>query len=184
LTERRRVCIGALRGAFGVRGDVRLASYTENPCAVADYGALESEDGGRRFRIQSMRPLKTGFAARMDGIDSRGEAMALKGTKLFVPRDRLPATAAEEYYWADLMASEALDVGGASVGKVAAVHNFGAGDLLEVEPAQGGHSVLVPFTREAVPEVGAGWVRLAEWPPVDRMGGRPPPLPSRAPESA
>ena len=157
-----RVCIGALRGAFGVRGEVRLASFTAEPAAIGDYGDLEAEDGNCRFSIESLRPIKGGFAARMAGVSSREEAAALKGTRLFVARARLPEPEEDEYYWADLMGSEALDTNGARIGLVAGVHNFGAGDLLEIVPDGSGANEFVPFTHQDVPEVGPGRVVLAE----------------------
>ncbi len=168
--EADRICVGAVRGAFGVRGEVRLASYTAEPAAVGEYGALETEDGARRFSILSLRPVKGGFAARVRGVATREEAEALKGTRLFVARDRLPEPGEEEYYWADLLRCEALDRNGGRVGRVAGVHNFGAGDLLEIAPDDGGATEFVPFTRESVPQVDAGSVVLAEW-PGDRAAG-------------
>ena len=158
-----RVCIGALRGAFGVRGEVRLASFTTEPTAIGDYGDLEAEHGGRRFSIESLRPIKGGFAARMAGVSSREEAAALNGTRLFVARARLSEPEEDEFYWIDLVGSEALDATGARLGHVAGVHNFGAGDLLEIAPDNGGTNEFVPFTRRDVPEVGPGRVVLAAW---------------------
>ena len=169
-----RVCIGALRGAFGVRGEVRLASFTAEPVAIGNFGDLEAEDGSRRFSIESLRPIKGGFAARMAGVSSREEAAALKGTRLFVARSRLPEPEDGEFYWADLVGSEACDGNGTRIGRVAGVHNFGAGDLLEIEPDGVGTNEFVPFTHREVPEVGPGRVVLAEWRESVASGQRKP----------
>lgn len=167
-----RVCIGALRGAFGVRGEVRLASFTAEPGAIGDYGELETEDCSRRFSIESIRPIKGGFAARMQGVGCREEAEALKGTRLFVARDRLPKPGDEEFYWTDLLGSEAYCRDGARVGVVAGVHNFGAGDLLEILLDDGGTNEYVPFTKRDVPEVESGRIVLSAppGPKADRTG--------------
>ena len=170
-TVANRVCVGALRGAFGLRGEVRLASFTAEPGAIGEYGDLEAEDGGRRFSITSLRPIKGGFAARMDGVACPEEAAALKGTKLYVSRQRLPDPGDEEYYWTDLVGSEARDGTGTRIGRVAAVHNFGAGDLLEIAPDGGGANEFVPFTRRDVPDVRPGRIVLADWPGRCDPGG-------------
>jgi 16S rRNA processing protein RimM len=159
-----RVCVGAVRGSFGVRGEVRLASFTAEPGAIGGYGELEAEDGSRLFSIESLRPIKGGFAARMAGVACREEAAALRGTKLFVARDRLPEPGNDEYYWTDLAGSEAFDRDGTRIGRVAGVHNFGAGDLLEIALDDGGANEYVPFTHQDVPEVHKERVVLACWP--------------------
>ena len=165
-----RVCIGALRGAFGVRGEVRLASFTAEPGAIEDYGELESEDRSRLFSIESLRPIKGGFAARMEGVRCRKDAEALKGTRLFVARDRLPKPDDDEFYWTDLLGSEVHCRSGSRIGLVTGVHNFGAGDLLEIALDDGGANEYVPFTKRAVPEVEPGRIVLATPPGPEADG--------------
>ncbi|MHA3915128.1 ribosome maturation factor RimM [Halovulum sp. GXIMD14793] len=145
------ICVGAIAGAFGVRGEVRLKSFCADPGAIADYAPLTTEDGGTSYEVTITRPIKNGFAARLSGVPTREAAEALKGTRLYAPRDRLPALPDDEFYHTDLIGLEVFDTGGARLGKVSAVHDHGAGDLLEV--SFGGKSVLLPFTQEAVPTI-------------------------------
>ncbi|MEM6489877.1 MAG: ribosome maturation factor RimM, partial [Pseudomonadota bacterium] len=127
----KRVCVGAIAGAHGVRGDVRLKSFCADPAAIAAYGPVENEDGTRRFAIALGRPIKEGFAARLTGVDTRDAAEALRGTRLYVPRAALPALDDEEYYHADLIGLEVRDTGGARLGRVRAIYDHGAGDVIE-----------------------------------------------------
>jgi len=145
-------CVGALAGAFGVQGEVRLKSFCADPAAIAAYAPLVTEDG-RSFGVRITRPIPGAFAARLTGIATREEAEALKGTRLYAPRDRLPPLGDDEYYHADLIGLAVVDASGNGLGSVAAVHNFGAGDLIEVKPAQSNATVLLPFTEAAVPVV-------------------------------
>lgn len=147
-----RVCVGAIAGAFGVRGEVRLKSFCARPEAIADYGPLWTEDGSRSFTLRLLGPIPNGFSGRLSGITTREEAEALRGQRLYAGRDRLPPPDDDEFYHADLIGIEARDTGGALLGTVAAVLNHGAGDLLEIRRA-GADSVLVPFTRAIVPTV-------------------------------
>lgn len=159
----KRVCLGQVTGAHGVRGEVRLRSFTGVPEAIADYGPLEDESGARRFTILSLRPGKNALIARIEGVDSREAAEALKGVELWVDRAVLPEESEEgAYYHADLIGLVAINAEGAALGQVVAVHNFGAGDLLEVRPATGGQTVLVPFTEAIVPDLDleAGWMLM------------------------
>jgi 16S rRNA processing protein RimM len=165
-----RVCVGALAGAFGVRGEVRLKSFCAEPEAVADYGPLETEDGARRFEVTLVRPISGAFAARLSGVATREAAEALKGTRLYAPRDRLPPLAEDEFYHADLIGLEVRDTGGALIGTVRAVHDHGAGDLLEVT-RPGGESVLLPFTRAVVPTVDLSARRIVADPPEGLFDG-------------
>jgi 16S rRNA processing protein RimM len=165
-----RVCVGALAGAFGVRGEVRLKSFCAEPEAVADYGPLETEDGARRFEVTLVRPISGAFAARLSGVATREAADALKGTRLYAPRDRLPPLAEDEFYHADLIGLEVRDTGGALIGTVRAVHDHGAGDLLEVT-RPGGESVLLPFTRAVVPTVDLSARRIVADPPEGLFDG-------------
>lgn len=149
------ICIGAIAGAFGVTGEVRVKSFCAEPSDIASYGPLYSEDGAREFTLRLTRPVKDGYAARITGISTKEQADALRGTKLFAPRAALPVLPDDEFYHSDLIGLEAVDTGGAKRGRVAAVHNHGAGDILELRGAGAGPkgSVLVPFTRAIVPTV-------------------------------
>ncbi|WP_284263834.1 ribosome maturation factor RimM [Roseicyclus amphidinii] len=160
-----RVCVGTVAGAFGVRGEVRLKSFCAEPTDIAAYGPLTTEDGSRSFEITLTRPVKSGFAARLSGVPTKEAADALRGTRLYAPRDALPSLPDDEFYHADLIGLTALDTGGATLGKVAAVLNHGAGDLLELRGAGLKGSVLVPFTRAAVPTVDLATGRVIIDPP-------------------
>ena len=148
-----RICLGQIGAPHGVRGEVRLHSFTAEPKAIATYGPLETEDG-RVFKIESLRPAKHAFVAKLLGIDDRNAAERLANTKLYVSRERLPELAeADEFYHADLIGLRAVDYTGRECGTVVAVHNFGAGDLIELRPADGAQTELLPFDAVTVPEV-------------------------------
>lgn len=157
----RLVCIGAFAGAHGVRGEFKVRSFTEVPEDVAAYGPVCSEDGSRVFTLSLIRALKPGtLLARAPEIASREEAEALKGTKLFVPRNVLPAPEDEdEFYLEDLAGLTIRDESGVEIGRIKAVVNHGAGDIVEVKPATG-KVELYPFTKEIFPEIdiAGGWV--------------------------
>jgi len=147
------LCVGAISGSFGVQGEVRLKSFCTEPTAIADYGPLYTEDGSRSFAITLTRPVAGGLGARLSGIRTKEEADALRGTSLYVSRDKLPSLPDDEYYHADLIGLEARDTGGVVLGIVALVHNHGAGDLLELTGPGLKESLLVPFTLAVVPTV-------------------------------
>ncbi len=158
-----RVCLGQFGAAHGVRGEVRLRSFTSDPAAIANYGPLEAEDG-RVFEITSLRPARDHFVATLAGIGDRKAAERLANIKLYVPRDRLPAPEqADEFYHADLIGLTAVDRAGEKLGTVVAIHNFGAGDLIEVRPEAGGNTELVPFDETHVPvvDIAAGQIVVA-----------------------
>lgn len=161
-----RVCVGRIGAAHGTRGEVKLWSFTADPMAIADYGALENEDGTRSFEIETLRPGKGFLVARFAGVADRTAAEQLRNLDLYVARDRLPAPGPDEFYHADLIGLAVVDRQGASLGTVSAVHNFGAGDLLEVRPARGGMTVMLPFTEAVVPEVDIAGGRLLVDPPA------------------
>lgn len=161
-----RICVGAVAGAFGVRGEVRLKSFCADPAAIADYAPLTTEDGLRSFAITLTRQIPNGFAARLTGVATREEAEALRGLRLYADRARLPALADDEFYHADLIGLSVVDTGGAALGAVVAVHDHGAGDMLELRREGGGATVLLPFTREAVPTVDLRSGRIVADPPV------------------
>jgi len=161
-----RICVGAIAGSFGVKGEVRLKSFCAMPEDIASYGPLTSEDGVHSWTLRITRPVKGGFAARLAGVSNKEAADALKGTRLYAPRDALPALPDDEYYYTDLIGVEVVDTGGVSLGKVAAVMNHGAGDVLEVR-AHGQKPVLLPFTREVVPTVDLTAGRIVADPPEE-----------------
>jgi 16S rRNA processing protein RimM len=158
------VLLGEIGAAQGLKGEVRLRSYTEEPAAIARYGALEDE-AGRTVEILSVRVTPKALIARIKGITTRNAAEALNRTKLYVPRERLPARETDEWYHADLIGLSAIGQDGATIGTVVAVQNFGAGDLIEIKRTGGGATVLVPFTRDTVPEVDVEGGRLTLDPP-------------------
>ncbi len=155
-----RVCVGRIGAAHGTRGEVRLWVFTEDPDAIGRYGVLETADGARQFEIEALRRSKDFFVARFKDVSDRNAAERLRNVDLYVPRDRLPAPGADEFYHADMIGLAAQDAAGAPLGTVVAVHNFGAGDLLEIAPAAGGETVLVPFTAAMVPEVAIAQGRI------------------------
>jgi 16S rRNA processing protein RimM len=159
-----RICVGAIAGAFGVAGEVRLKSFCAEPEALASYGPLWSEDGKRSFTVKLTRPVAGGLGARLTGIATKEQADALRGTTLWVDRTRLPSLPDDEFYHADLIGLVVQDTGGAALGRVTAVHNHGAGDVLEIAQP-GGKVLLLPFTRAAVPTVDLTAGRIVADPP-------------------
>lgn len=145
-----RVCVGAVAGVHGVRGAVRIKTFTEQPKALAEYSGL-TDDRGRAVHLNIKEVRNDLIIAAIDGVDDRDAAQALKGTKLFVPRAALPEAGTDEYYHADLVGLAVEMMDGAPFGRVQAVHDFGAGDVLEIVGENG--TVMVPFTREAVPQI-------------------------------
>jgi 16S rRNA processing protein RimM len=169
-----RVCVAEIGAAHGLAGEVRLRAFTADPLAITGYGTLQAEDG-RGFTIAAVRPGKDCLVARLAGVADRTAAERLRNLKLYVPRERLPAIdEPETYYHADLVGLAAVGPDGAVVGTVSAVQNFGASDLLEIRPATGGPTVLLPFTEEVVPVVDIGSGRLVLDPPDGAM--KPSPL--------
>lgn len=160
-----RVCVGAVAGAFGVRGEVRLKSFCAMPEDVAGYGPLFSEDGARHFTVTLTRPVKNGFAARLSGVATKEQADALRGARLFADRDRMPDLPEDEFYHADLIGLEVRDTGGTLLGTVRSVQEFGAGDMLEIHGPGLKSTVLLPFTRAAVPTVDIAAGRIVADPP-------------------
>lgn len=159
-----KICVGAISGSFGVRGEVRLKSFTADPAGLGDYGPLSTSDG-RSVTVTITRPVKNGFAARLSGIRTKEEADALKGVQLFAPRDALPDLPDDEFYHTDLIGLQVLDTGGKVLGVVRAVHDHGAGDMLEIFGPGLKTTALLPFTREAVPTVDLKAGRIIADPP-------------------
>jgi 16S rRNA processing protein RimM len=160
-----RVCVGAIAGAFGVKGEVRLKSFCAEPEAIQTYGPLQSEDGAATWTLRITRSVPNGFAARISGVETKEAADALRGVRLFAPRDRLPSLPDDEYYHADLIGLTVLDTGGNELGRVKAVLNHGAGDLLEISGPGFKQPVLLPFTLAAVPTVDLALGRIIVDPP-------------------
>jgi len=146
------VCVARIGAAHGVRGAVKLWPFTEDPFAVEHYGPLQTKDGARRFEIAGAREGKGHLVVTLKGIASRDEAERLNGVELYVSREQLPATEADEYYHTDLIGLAAVTRAGEALGRVSAIHNFGAGDIIEITPPKG-TSLLLPFTNAVVPEV-------------------------------
>jgi 16S rRNA processing protein RimM len=165
-----RICVGAIAGAFGVRGEVRLKSFCAQPEAIAAYAPLYTQDGGRSFTVRLTRGSGGGLTARLSGVATKEEADALRGVELYADRDKLPNLPDDEFYHADLIGLEVLDTGGALLGRVRAIHNHGAGDILEVAGSGRASTLLIPFTKQAVPTVDLTAGRIIADPPEETEG--------------
>ena len=159
------ICVGAIAGAFGVHGEVRLKSFTAEPQDIAAYGPLMTEDRARSFSVTLTGQASNGLTARLGGIRTREEAEALRGLRLWLPRARLPALPDDEFYHADLIGLSVHDTGGTVLGRVTAVLNHGAADLLELQVPGQAETVLLPFTRAVVPTVDLASGRIVADPP-------------------
>lgn len=171
----RRVLMGLVLGAHGIKGTVRVLSYAAVPEDIASYGPLEDESGGRRFSLTVVGKARGAVLAEVEGIGDRDAAAALKGTKLYLERSALPAPADGEFYWDDLVGLRAELIGGTALGEVVAVHDYGGGASLEVK-RETGAPVMVPFTNRAVPVVDLEAGRLVIDPP-EGLFETPPPEP-------
>ena len=160
-----RVCLGEIAGAHGVKGVVRVWSFTSEPAAIAAYGTLTDAGGERKFELKMIGMSRSHVLAEIAGVTDRSAAVALKGTRLYVARTRLPAAEADEYYHGELIGLIAEFAHGARLGPVIAVEDFGAGTVLEIAREDGAGPVLVPFTRAVVPEVDVARGRLVIDPP-------------------
>ena len=146
------ICVARIGAAHGVRGAVKLWTFTEDPFAVKDYGPLTTRDGARQFEVTHAREAKDHLVATLKGIATREDAERLNGIELYIAREKLPATDEDEYYHADLIGLAAVNTANEPLGRVTAIHNFGAGDIIEIAPAQG-PTMLLPFTNAVVPTV-------------------------------
>ena len=146
------ICVARIGAPHGVRGAVKLWTFTEDPLAVRHYGPLLTKDGARQFEVTHVREAKGHLVATLKGIATREEAERLNGVELYVSRERLPDTSEDEYYHADLIGLAAVNAAGEPLGRVIAIHNFGAGDIIEVAPSDGA-TMLLPFTNAVVPTV-------------------------------
>jgi 16S rRNA processing protein RimM len=156
------ICVARIGAAHGVRGAVKLWTFTEDPFAVKHYGPLTTKDGARKFEVATAREAKGHLVATLKGIATREEAERLNGIELYIAREKLPATDEDEYYHADLIGLAAVNAAGEPIGRVTAIHNFGAGDIIEIAPPHGA-TLLLPFTNAVVPTVdlAAGRVVIA-----------------------
>jgi 16S rRNA processing protein RimM len=166
--SRARVCLGAIAGAHGVRGLVRVKSFTAEPQAIAAYGPLQDEQGQRRFSLEVLGESKGLVLARIAGVEDRDAAERLKGVRLYVRRVDMPEPDAEEFYQADLIGLMAQRPDGTSLGTVRTVNDFGAGASLEIED-DAGKTVIVPFTAAAVPTIDIAGGRLVVEPPTELL---------------
>lgn len=167
-----RICVAKIGAAHGVRGEVKLWPFTEDPLAVTRYGPLTTKDGARAFEVIRAREAKGFLVASFKGVASRNDAEALNGLELYVPRERLPAPEDDEYYHADLIGLAAVTVSGEPLGRVVAIHNFGAGDIVEIAPPQG-PTVMLPFSNAVVPTVDIAGGRIVVAPPDEIEGDAP-----------
>lgn len=160
MSETKLVLVGQVAGGFGVRGEVRVTAYTAEPLSLLEYRDLLRADGSPGLTLLSGRADKNSVVGRAREISTKEEADALRGLKLFVPRQRLPEPEEDEFYLTDLVGLEARAAGGEPLGRVRSVQNFGASDMLEIAPQEGGPTWYLPFTREAVPElhIADGWL--------------------------
>jgi len=165
------VLLGRFGAAHGVRGEVRLISFTADPLAIASYGELSDARGARRFTIENVRPQgKDALVARVKGVRDRNGAEALTGLELFIGRERLPEPDEDEFYLADLEGLRAETTGGETLGRVVGLRNFGAGDILEIAPTEGRDTLLLPFTKAVVPIVDVAGGRVVVEPPTEIDG--------------
>ena len=172
MTGPAQVCVARIGAAHGVRGAVKLWTFTEDPFAVKRYGALSTKDGTRQFEVASAREAKGHLVATFKGVATRDEAERLNGLELYVPREKLPATEDDEYYHADLIGLAAVTTAGEPLGRVIAIHNFGAGDILEIAPPSGA-TVLLPFSNAVVPTVDIAAGRVVIELPQEVEGDNP-----------
>lgn len=161
-----KICVGAIAGAFGVDGEVRIKSFTANPEDITLYSPLAREDDSQSFVLTLKRQVANGFAARLSGVTTKEQADLLRGVRLYTTRDRLPNLPDDEYYHADLIGLSILDSGGTNLGTIKDVCNNGAGDLLEVQLINRSDTVFLPFTNEAVPTVDLASKRIICDPPI------------------
>ena len=166
------ICVARIGAAHGVRGAAKLWTFTEDPFAVKVYGPLSTKDGARHFELTSAREAKDHLVVTFNGVETREEVERLNGVELYVARDKLPATEEDEYYHADLIGLAAVDAAHEPLGRVVAIHNFGAGDIIEIAPP-GGTTLLLPFTHAVVPSVDLKGGRVVVEVPAEIEGDTP-----------
>ncbi|MEO9527105.1 ribosome maturation factor RimM [Roseibium sp.] len=151
-SDDRKVLMARIGAAHGIRGEVRVKPFGSDPLSFADYGTLVTKDGSRSFEVEKARVQKAVVITRFKGLTDRNQAEELNGVELYISRDQLPEPEEDEFYYSDLTGLAVIDQGGETLGKIAAVQDFGAGDLLEVRP-QRGNTFYIPFTKDFVPEI-------------------------------
>jgi 16S rRNA processing protein RimM len=166
------ICVARIGAAHGVRGEVKLWTFTEDPFAVKRYGPLVTKDGARQFEVTHAREAKGHLVAVLKGVATREDAERLNGTELYIEREKLPATEEDEYYHADLIGLAAVTPANEPLGRVIAIHNFGAGDIIEIAPPQGA-TLLLPFTNAVVPSVDLAGGRVVIELPDEIAGDTP-----------
>ena len=166
------ICIARIGAAHGVRGAVKLWTFTEDPFAVQTYGPLTTRDGSRQFEVATAREAKGHLVATLKGIATREDAERLNGIELYVDREKLPVTDEGEYYHADLIGLAAVTAADEPLGRVVAIHNFGAGDIIEIAPPHG-TTMLLPFTNAVVPKVDLAAGRVVIELPAEIEGDDP-----------
>ncbi|MEO0977055.1 MAG: ribosome maturation factor RimM [Pseudomonadota bacterium] len=147
-----KVLMAKIGAAHGIRGEVRVKPFGDDPLSFADYGVLTTKDGARSFEVEKARVQKTVVITKFRGVTNRNQAEDLNGVELFIDRDQLPEPEEDEYYYSDLNGLAVVDQDGNDLGKIVAVQDFGAGDLLEVRPRRG-RTFYIPFTKDFVPDV-------------------------------
>ena len=176
----RLVQLGVFGAAQGVRGEVRVKSFTAEPKAIGGYGVLTDKSGARAFRFESVRPLREDMlVVRLAGVSTRNAAEALAGVEIFARRDQLPPPAADEFYYDDLVGLTAVTTDGAPLGRVVGLSNYGAGDILEIASDGGGETLLLPFRRTVATEIDFAGGRIVVAPPREIDGEAPPPDPQK-----
>jgi 16S rRNA processing protein RimM len=166
------ICVARIGAAHGVRGAVKLWTFMEDPLAVKAYGPLVTKDGARQFEVTHAREAKGHLVATLKGIATREDAERLNGLELYIAREKLPATDDDEYYHADLIGLAAVTPANEPVGRVIAIHNFGAGDIIEIAPPSGA-TMMLPFTNAVVPSVDLASGRVTIELPAEIEGDDP-----------
>jgi 16S rRNA processing protein RimM len=166
------ICVARIGAAHGVRGAVKLWTFTEDPLALQGYGPLMTKDGARQFEIADVREAKDHLVATFKGVATRNDAEKLNGIELYIPREKLPATDDDEYYHADLIGLAAVNAASEPLGRIVAIHNFGAGDIIEIAPPKG-PTMLLPFTNAVVPTVDLAGGRVVIELPQEIEGEEP-----------
>ena len=160
------ICIGAIIGAFGVKGELRVKSFCTEPSDIGSYGVLTSEDGSQSFDLTVKGPIKGGYSCRIKGIQYKDQADELRSVRLFTSRENLPSLPDDEFYHADLIGLDVINTGGEKLGRITAIHDHGAGDMLEISGKGIKNTVMLPFTREAVPTIDLAAGRIITDPPT------------------
>ena len=153
MTSKDLIPLGHISGPHGIKGEVLIKTYTEAPENITRYGPLSNEDGTKTVTLKLVRVTKRGVIARVEGVTDRTAAEALKGLKLCVVRDQLPEPDEDEWYYSDLIGLDAVDLAGVVIGKVVAMHDFGAGDLMELKLSGQKNTELIAFNKTTVPKI-------------------------------